>query len=166
MAVSLEEFLAQIGQAGVHAAHHVSEYATDRIRQYCDVDDDGVMTPKTVKLTVNKRIVEVPLITLVPVGSLRMRDLVVEMDSTLDLRNLTGEKQSQEGGAEGVPPMSLSLKRDFLGRSAEVKVRAHFKLGEPLESVETIRDSMVMALKKMIEEPQAAKAEPQTEKGE
>lgn len=148
LAISLEEFLAQIGQAGVHAAHQCSESATQRIQQYCDVDENGVLTPKMLQLVINDRVVEVPLLTLVPVGSLRMRDLTVELDSTLDLRALAG--LSEDGK---VPPVSLSLKRNLLGRTADVKVRAQFRLGDPLESVETLRDSMVMALKKMLEDP-------------
>ena len=148
LAISLEEFLAQIGQAGVHAAHQCSERATQRIQQYCDVDENGVLTPKMLQLVINDRVVEVPLLTLVPVGSLRMRDLTVELDSTLDLRALAG--LSEDGK---VPPVSLSLKRNLLGRTADVKVRAQFRLGDPLESVETLRDSMVMALKKMLEDP-------------
>jgi len=148
LAISLEEFLGQIGQAGVHAAHQCSESATQRIQQYCEVDEDGVLTPKMLQLMINDRVVEVPLLTLVPVGSLRMRDLTVELDSTLDLRALAG--LSEDGKT---PPVSLSLKRNLLGRTADVKVRAQFRLGDPLESIEALRDSMVMALKKMLEDP-------------
>ena len=139
--VSLTEFLAQIAMAGVHASVRAAEHSQGLFLGYFFEDANKTLRPKVVEIGVGKRVVDVPVVTLMPAAAMALHELTVEFQSDIDL-----QEKHQVKAKEGNPELTLSLRRGLLKRGTTVKVKARFKRTSEPESIEKIRDRLNSAI--------------------
>ena len=132
--LTLEQFLAEIGRAGVTASREAAEHAQASFRGYFDADGK----PLTVKLQINGAAVEVPVVCLMPATAMTLKKIRVKFESEVDLSQVKPAK----GEAEGNPHIGLRLTRGLFKRGTSVEVDALFRQTQEPEAVEKIRDRL------------------------
>ena len=142
--MKLHEFLAEIGRAGAKAADAAHGSVESWFRQHCDELDDGTLVPKTIDMELNIGAVTlsapIPEVCLTNPPNLDMSTLDVEFETMLDLQRV--EVDSSNGD---VPPadVRVELKKGLTKAETLARVKAQFKLGEPPEAMEVLRDRLV-----------------------
>ena len=145
--MTLHDLLAEIGRAGVTA----SEACRDAIekRLVSMFNEDG--SPRTLRVTILDRPVDVPIATLAPGSTLDMSTLCVDFEAEVTLPMTPADKglkknatTAKREAVELVPgaTLSLDMRQGLIKRSTRFKVSAQFKMGEPPETVEALRDSL------------------------
>ena len=151
MSISLTAFLAQIGRAGQEASLSAGEMLKEYVSSLCTKDADGVLHPKMMPLEMEGRKVEIPLLALASLSQLEMDRLEVMFETDIRLSDPPEETESDEAEEqEGtVPPSTIhiGLKDGLSEHDTHIKVTASFKLKEPAESLETLRDRLNHQLK-------------------
>ena len=146
--MTLHDLLAEIGRAGVTASEACRDAIEQRLASM--FNEDG--SPRTLRVTILDRPVDVPIAALAPGSTLDMDTLCVDFEAEVTLpmpaaadkglkKNATTAKRE---AVELVPgaALSLDMRQGLIKRSTRFKVSAQFKMGEPPETVETLRDSL------------------------
>ena len=122
-----------------------------------DVDDDGDQDPITVTLQVGGRTVDVPLIAIASPKSLSMESLEVEFEAEVTLPTAVDAdpgllKRAKKSKTEVVPPatISLDMRSGLIKRATRFKVKACFKMSEPAETVEALRDALTEQVREQL----------------
>lgn len=151
MSISLTAFLAQIGRAGQEASLSAGEMLREYVSNLCTEDADGVLHPKMMPLEIEGRKVEIPLLALASLSQLEMDRLEVMFETDIRLLDPPEETEGEEAEEEEgtVPPSTIhiGLKDGLSEHDTHIKVTASFKLQEPAESLETLRDRLNHHLK-------------------
>lgn len=151
MSISLTAFLAQIGRAGQEASLSAGEMLKEYVSNLCTEDADGVLHPKMMPLEMEGRKVEIPLLALASLSQLAMDRLEVMFETDIRLSDPPEKTESDEAKEEEgtVPPSTIhiGLKDGLSEHDTHIKVTASFKLQEPAESLETLRDRLNHHLK-------------------
>lgn len=156
MSISLTAFLAQIGRAGQEASLSAGEMLKEYVSNLCTEDADGVLHPKMMPLEIEGRKVEIPLLALASLSQLEMDRLEVMFETDIRLSDPPEETEGEEAESEEteeeegtVPPSTIhiGLKDGLSEHDTHIKVTASFKLQEPAESLETLRDRLNHHLK-------------------
>ena len=158
--MTLHDLLAEIGRAGLVAENACRDGAWRWLKSmFRDVDDDGDQDPITVTLQVGGRTVDVPLIAIASPKSLSMESLEVEFEAEVTLPTAVdgGEpagllKRGRKAKTEVVPPatISLDMRRGLIKRATRFKVKACFKMSEPAETVEALRDALTEQVREQL----------------
>lgn len=145
MTISLTEFLAQIGHAGQMASHTTAQALKKHIENLCEEDEDGTLNPKMMTVNVDGSEVKIPVLALMPLTHLNMDRLDVQFETDIRLNENKLPKNTQ------IPPSKLviGLKNGLAEQDTHIAVTARFRMNEPTESIETLRDRLNDKLKEL-----------------
>ena len=145
--MTLHDLLAEIGRAGVTASEACRDAIEKRLASM--FNEDG--SPRTLRVTILDRPVDVPIAALAPGSTLDMDTLCVDFEAEVTLPMTPADKglkknatTAKREAVELVPgaTLSLDMRQGLIKRSTRFKVSAQFKMGEPPETVEALRDSL------------------------
>lgn len=162
------DLLAEIGRAGFEAAlmaRKSSEMALrDALKVNLDDPPEGIITDEYVEYAFRRIMLRMPGPTLaedkgdllsIPLwgmltgGNLDLDTLKATIEADVDLGSMASPK-----GEDTVPANSLKLemRRGLTKKSSAVKIEMEFKMGDPPEIVEQLRDKLVVAFKDALKE--------------
>ncbi len=149
--MTLHELLAEIGRAGAVASQECRRAVIERFKGSFE---DG--KPKTIEVDMGgEEPLQVPIAALTPMHTLDLDHLEVSFETEVSLpkRNPKGGKKDQ-GLTEEVPAADLSvdMKKGIGKQSTHFSVKAVFKMGEPPETVEAIRDHLTQLVRHKLQE--------------
>lgn len=159
MPVAFQDMLADIGEAAMHVQRMAATAAIRRWRDMCDEGDDGVLTPKQIQVKVDEdKVVGIPEISMAHPSVMPLEELKVKFEAEVDMASIRPRRRSRRRGAEeqpeGVPKPQLKMttKRGLFKKSTHFEVEALFRLTEPPESIEALRDTLANQVKDALNE--------------
>ena len=148
MAIPLSHFLAQLGQAGQHASDAAAQAMHRQIEEYCTYDEDGNLVPRVMCMTVGDQIVHIPLLSLIPSTHLTMDTLRVEFETDVRLDDPPPiDPDLPPDTPLPAADLVVGLKNGLAEQDTHIMVTAVFRMTEPNESYETLRDKLNEQLK-------------------
>ena len=145
--MTLHDLLAEIGRAGVTASEACRDAIEQRLASMFNADG----SPRTRTVTILGNQVDVPIAALAPGSVLDMETLCVDFEAEVTLpmteadkglkKNATTAKREAVDIVPGAA-LSLDMRQGLIKRSTRFKVSAQFRMGEPPETVEALRDSL------------------------
>ena len=128
--LTLKELLRSIAQEAIDMAQVCAQHTQERLKG-C-FEEDG--TPKTIKLKVDEKEIEVPTLLFVPQGSLLPDELDLELESDLVLSN--------EQASEPEKRFFFTLRKTKALPTGHMKIRVLLKRQDQYEATEQLRDRL------------------------
>ena len=164
--MTLEDFLAQIGKAAIHAQRMAATAAEQRWRDLCDeeVQEDGTIIhrPKSMRIDLGDQVVDVSLLSLTYPAIMPMKSLVIEFAAQVDFgskksprrRNIKEVASAAATDENIMPDIEITAKRGLFKRASEISVTAKYELVEPPEALEVVRDALANNVKNQLNKEQ------------
>ena len=121
-------FIARLGRAGVEASRACEHYATERLKELCDVDNDGNWTPKYIEFELGGKKVKVPRLSLISPKRVDVKELRTSFKTTVQV--------DEDGDAKMEKHVGL------LRRGIEVETKITFTGDVNVEAIELIREHL------------------------
>ena len=149
--MTLHELLAEIGRAGAVASQACRRAVIDRFQ---DTFEDG--KPKTLDVDMGgEEPVQVPIATLMPMHTLDLDHLEVSFETEVSIpKKPKGVSDNNQVLSGPVPAADLSvdMKKGLGKQTTHFSVKAVFKMGEPPETVEALRDHLTQLVRHKLQE--------------
>ena len=145
--MTLHELLAEIGRAGAVASQACRRAVIERFK---DSFEDG--KPKAIEVDMGgEEPLQVPIAALTPMHTLDLDHLEVSFETEVSLpkRNPKGAKENDKVPAA---ELAVDMKKGIGKQSTHFSVKAVFKMGEPPETVEAIRDHLTQLVRHKLQE--------------
>ena len=145
--MTLHELLAEIGRAGAVASQACRSAVIDRFQS---TFEDG--KPKTIEVDMGgAEPLQVPIAALTPMHTLDLDHLEVSFETEVSLpkRNPKGSKKNDKVPAA---ELAVDMKKGIGKQSTHFSVKAIFKMGEPPETVEALRDHLTQLVREKLRE--------------
>ena len=149
--MTLHELLAEIGRAGAVASQACRRAVIERFQATLE---DG--KPKTIGVDMGgEEPLEVPIAALLPMHTLDLDHLEVSFETEVSIpKNSPTRSANNQVLTEEIPAAELSvdMKKGLGKQSTHFTVKAVFKMGEPPETVEALRDHLTQLVRQKLQE--------------
>mgnify|MGYP003137785644 CR=1 FL=1 len=149
--MTLHELLAEIGRAGAVASQACRRAVIERFQATLE---DG--KPKTIEVDMGaEEPLQVPLAALLPMHTLDLDHLEVSFETEVSIpKNGPGRSSNNQVLTEEIPAAELAvdMKKGLGKQSTHFTVKAVFKMGEPPETVEALRDHLTQLVRQKLQE--------------
>ena len=125
MTISIGDFAAQLGEAGLQAAKACEDYAERRLRDACTEDEEGRLIPKMRTVLIYGQEVQIPELALIAQSRIDVATMSFEFEATVDL-------------GDEAPSMSPHV--GVLKNGVQVKAAVTFKANDSVEAIELLRE--------------------------
>lgn len=156
--MKLDDFLAQIGQAGLTAARQARFAAAATLESELEPHPDRPGEFRFVRIPVrlpgptlgedNGPLVMLPRWGLLTGGNLDLGDMTATVEANIDISDDASAPTNGDGPAAKC--LSLEMKKGMFKRSAEVKVEMKFQMGGSPEALEVLRYELVKRLNEQL----------------
>jgi len=166
----LTDLLAGIQSAVADTMQQIEMQHTNMLKKYFDIDESGNhITAKTVAVEIPARnqlksateIINVPLVSLVPIRSLKIDEIMLEFEARISAINIAeDEKKSKnikinEGLGTGyqlsnkiAPEIMIEMKKPSFGSSTTpIKISIRFKDSDPPEGIVRVSEHILNQIK-------------------
>lgn len=130
MAISFQDLVDSISKLAVEAQNVMEQQAQSRLEDLFDKEGD-LLVPKTVKLKINEREIDVPLIVLRNMNSIKIDGLTMTLETEIDLSTASEKKG-----------IIASLKRGLSQNATQTEIKVDFKAMDIPEGIAKIQSNL------------------------